>query len=48
MVFEQKEQGDRLKALEDRDGVMWRSVVSHIIMLVIGANVTGAITHFGI
>ena len=31
MVNEQKTQGERLKTLEDRDGEMWRKVVSYVI-----------------
>ena len=40
MVLEQKDQGERLKALEGRDGDMWRKVVSYsitaILSIVIG------------
>ena len=35
MVKEQQEQGERLKALECRDGEKWRSVVSHVTLSVI-------------
>lgn len=35
MVAEQKAQGARLKALEGRDGEMWRKVVGHVVTAVI-------------
>lgn len=35
MVGELKDQGIRLKVLEDRDGEMWRKVVSHITTSII-------------
>lgn len=37
MMEEQKKQGKRLEVIEGRDGEMWRSVISHIIMLLVGA-----------
>lgn len=37
MMEEQQKQGKRLETIEGRDGEMWRSVVSHIVMLVVGA-----------
>ena len=36
MVTEQKEQGERLEALENRDGEMWRKVVSYAVTALIG------------
>lgn len=36
MVTEQKEQGERLEALESRDGEMWRKVVGYAVTAVIG------------
>lgn len=39
MVTEQKEQGERLEALEGRDGEMWRKAVGYIVTAVIGAVV---------
>lgn len=36
MLREQMTQGDRLKKLENRDGKMWRSVVSYAVTAVIG------------
>ena len=35
MAKEQKEQGDRLKALESQDGEMWRKVVSYTVTAII-------------
>lgn len=35
MVGELKDQGIRIKTLEDRDGEMWRKVVSHIFTAII-------------
>lgn len=37
MTVEQEKQGERIKAIEDRDGEKWRSVVSHIILGVVTA-----------
>lgn len=37
MAEEQESQGERLKALEDRDGDAWRKVKWYILTLVIGA-----------
>lgn len=36
MVKEQERQGQRLEALEGRDGEMWRKVVGYVITAVIG------------
>ena len=36
MVDEQKSQGERLEALENKDGEMWRKVVGHVITTAIG------------
>lgn len=36
MVAEQKNQGDRLKALEGRDGELWRKAVGYVITSVLG------------
>ena len=35
MAYEQKEQGERLKVLESKDGEMWRKVASHTITAVL-------------
>lgn len=48
MQKEQKEQGDRLEALESRDGEMWRKVVSYIITAVIGGVVGFVLKQIGI
>ncbi len=37
MLKEQESQGERLSALEGRDGEMWRKVVSHVVTTAIGA-----------
>jgi hypothetical protein len=47
MMQEQKEQGERLEALEERDGEMWRKVSSHAIMVVIGAVIAFMFTQSG-
>ncbi len=36
MLKEQRDQGERLEALENRDGEKWRAVSSHVVMTVIG------------
>ena len=36
MVDEQKTQGERLEALESKDGEMWRKVVGYVITTVVG------------
>lgn len=35
MVKEQEQQGQRLEALESRDGEMWRKVVGHVVTAII-------------
>ena len=47
MQKEQKEQGERLEKLEDRDGEMWRKVVSYAITAVIGIVVGFIFTQIG-
>lgn len=37
MLKEQQEQGERLSALESRDGEKWRKVVEYAITVVVGA-----------
>ena len=39
MVSEQKAQGERLEALEDRDGEMWRKAMGYLLTAVIGGVV---------
>lgn len=36
MVDVQKEQGDRLETLENRDGDMWRKVVGYVVTTIVG------------
>lgn len=36
MVEEQKSQGERLEALEQRDGEMWRKILSHALTAIVG------------
>lgn len=36
MVEEQKAQGERLETLENRDGEMWRKILSYAITAIIG------------
>ena len=36
MVKEQGRQGDRLEALENRDGEMWRKVTGYVLTTIIG------------
>lgn len=36
MLKEQQEQGERLSALESRDGEKWRKVVEYVITVVVG------------
>ena len=39
MAKEQRDQGERLESLEDRDGAMWRTVSSYIATAIVGAVV---------
>ena len=48
MVKEQERQGERLEALESRDGEMWRKVTGHLITVVIGIVVGYIFTQVGI
>lgn len=47
MQKEQQEQGERLEILENRDGEMWRKVVSHVITVAIGIVVGYIFTQIG-
>ncbi len=47
MVKEQEEQGNRLVALESRDGEMWRKVVGYIVTAIIGVVVGFIFTQIG-
>ena len=44
MVQEQRRQGERLEALENRDGEMWRKAIINIVAAIAGA-VLGYIFH---
>lgn len=48
MVKEQKEQGDRLVKLEERDGDKWRSVSSYVLTAVISIILGFLASHFGL
>lgn len=48
MVKEQKEQGDRLVKLEERDGDKWRSISSYIITAVISIILGFLASHLGL
>lgn len=39
MVDEQKNQGERLEALENRDGEKWRKAVSYVLTTILGIMV---------
>lgn len=47
MLQEQKDQGERLEALEARDGEMWRKVSGYAITTIVGAVIGFVFTHFG-
>lgn len=47
MLKEQAEFGERLRKLENRDGDMWRKVISHIVTAVVGAVVCYFLTKLG-
>ena len=48
MVKEQEKQGKRLEVLEGRDGEKWRTVISHIITLLVGAGVSFFLSQIGL
>ena len=48
MVGELKDQGIRIKTLEDRDGEMWRKVVAYFLTSVISATVGYFASKFGV
>ena len=48
MLKEQKDQGKRLKALEERDGEMWRKVIGYIATAVVGIIVGFIFNQIGI
>ena len=45
MAEEQKKQGDRLQALEGKDGEMWRQVMGYVITFIIGILISFAFSH---
>ncbi len=47
MVKEQEQQGQRLEALESRDGEMWRKVVGHVVTAVISIVIGFAFAQIG-
>lgn len=47
MVAEQKSQGERLKALEGRDGEKWRSAAGYVLTAVLGIVIGFVFRQFG-
>lgn len=47
MLKEQVRQGKRLEVLENRDGEMWRKLLSHAVTTVVGIIVGYIFTHIG-
>lgn len=47
MAEEQKSQGDRLRKIEDRDGVMWRNAIGYAVTAMIGIIIGMAANFFG-
>lgn len=47
MLKEQEKQGERLEALESRDGEMWRKLVGYAVSAVVGGFIAFAFAHFG-
>ena len=48
MAQEQAEFNERLKAIENRDGEMWRKVVSHVATAIAGAIIAFAAARIGV
>lgn len=48
MVDIQKEQSDRLKNLEARDGEMWRKVVAYAATFIVGAVLSFLLSNIGL
>ncbi|MBR1524362.1 MAG: hypothetical protein IJ641_07895 [Lachnospiraceae bacterium] len=48
MAKEQTRQGERLEELEKQDGKMWRTVVTHVVTLIVGAIIAYALSHIGL
>jgi hypothetical protein len=47
MVDIQKTQGERLEALEERDGEMWRKLLTHALTAIVGIVIGFIFKHFG-
>ena len=47
MLKEQERQGERLEALEGRDGEMWRKVVGYIVTAILGIVIGFVFTQLG-
>lgn len=47
MLEEQKDQGERLKTIEDRDGEMWRKVLGYIATTIVGVVIGFIFTKLG-
>lgn len=48
MCKEQVKQGERLDTLESRDGEMWRTMISHILVLIVGGVVGFMLKNIGL
>ena len=48
MVKEQQAQGERLKVLEDKDGEMWRKLVSYSLTAILSIIIGYLASHFGL
>lgn len=48
MAKAQEKQGERLEALESRDGEMWRKVVGYAVTFVVGAVLTFVLSKIGL
>lgn len=48
MTVEQEKQGERIKAIEDRDGEKWRAIVSHVVVMLVTALVTFLLSKIGL
>lgn len=47
MAKEQAKQGERLDKLEGKDGEMWRTAITHVLLVVIGGVATYFLTRLG-
>lgn len=48
MAKELEKQGKRLEVIESRDGTMWRTVLTHIVTLLVGAIVAFGLAKLGL